>query len=166
MHGWRLAIPIPSYSREAATPASSLASRSRSSRSFGRLSAVARHDEEALVLMAGARKGNAAFTLADLLGRRGMERPCETLVAGGERRRTYACQPPSTTASAPRGSCSRRSCAGFSHPYGLGGVGDIARGRLAPTPAPGPTRPFSYPLLIGLHATPGTPPIGPNMLTS
>ena len=47
MHGWRLAIPIPSYSREAATPASSLASRSRSSRSFGRLSAVARDDEEA-----------------------------------------------------------------------------------------------------------------------
>ena len=39
MHGWRLAIPIPSYSREEATPASSLASRSRSSRSFGRLSA-------------------------------------------------------------------------------------------------------------------------------
>ena len=32
MHGWRLAIPIPSYSRAAATPASSLASRSRSSR--------------------------------------------------------------------------------------------------------------------------------------
>ncbi len=31
MHGWRLAIPIPSSSREAATPASSLASRSRSS---------------------------------------------------------------------------------------------------------------------------------------
>ena len=36
MHGWRLAIPIRSYSREAATPASSPASRSRSSRSFGR----------------------------------------------------------------------------------------------------------------------------------
>ena len=47
MHGWRLGIPIPSYSQEAATPASSLASRSRSSRSFGRLSAVARHSEEA-----------------------------------------------------------------------------------------------------------------------
>jgi hypothetical protein len=31
MRGWRLAIPIPSYSREAVTPASSLASRSRSS---------------------------------------------------------------------------------------------------------------------------------------
>src|SRR5215212_8004737 len=46
-HGWRLAIPIPSCSREAATPASSLASRSRSSRSFGRSSSVARHDEEA-----------------------------------------------------------------------------------------------------------------------
>jgi hypothetical protein len=35
----------------------------------------------ALVLMAGDRKGNAAFALADLLGRRGLERLCETLVA-------------------------------------------------------------------------------------
>ena len=35
----------------------------------------------ALVLMAGERKGNAAFALADLLSRRGSERPCETLVA-------------------------------------------------------------------------------------
>jgi hypothetical protein len=35
----------------------------------------------ALVLMAGERKGNAAFALADLLSRRGLERPCETLVA-------------------------------------------------------------------------------------
>jgi hypothetical protein len=35
----------------------------------------------ALVLMAGQRKGNAAFALADLLSRRGLERPCETLVA-------------------------------------------------------------------------------------
>jgi hypothetical protein len=26
-------------------------------------------------------KGNAAFALADLLSRRGLERPCETLVA-------------------------------------------------------------------------------------
>jgi uncharacterized cupin superfamily protein len=43
----RFEIPIPSDSREAATPASSLASRSRSSRSFGRWPAVARHDEEA-----------------------------------------------------------------------------------------------------------------------
>ena len=33
MHGWRPAIPIASCSREAATPASSLASRSRSRRS-------------------------------------------------------------------------------------------------------------------------------------
>ena len=41
MHGWRLAIPIPSSSREVATPASSLASRSRSSSWSGRLSAVA-----------------------------------------------------------------------------------------------------------------------------
>jgi hypothetical protein len=29
--------------------------------------------------MAGDRKGNAAFALADLLSRRGLERPCETL---------------------------------------------------------------------------------------
>jgi hypothetical protein len=35
----------------------------------------------ALVVMAGERKGNAAFALADLLSRRGLERPCETLVA-------------------------------------------------------------------------------------
>jgi hypothetical protein len=34
-----------------------------------------------LVLLAGDRKGNAAFALADLLSRRGMERPGETLVA-------------------------------------------------------------------------------------
>jgi hypothetical protein len=37
----------------------------------------------ALVVMAGERKGNAAFALADLLSRRGLERPCETLVAWG-----------------------------------------------------------------------------------
>jgi hypothetical protein len=35
----------------------------------------------ALVVMAGERKGNAAFALADLLSRRGLERPCEALVA-------------------------------------------------------------------------------------
>jgi hypothetical protein len=35
----------------------------------------------ALVVMAGERKGNAAFALADLLSQRGLERPCETLVA-------------------------------------------------------------------------------------
>jgi hypothetical protein len=35
----------------------------------------------ALVLMAGERKGNAAYALAELLSRRGLERPCETLVA-------------------------------------------------------------------------------------
>jgi hypothetical protein len=35
----------------------------------------------ALVVMAGERKGNAAFALADLLSRRGLERPCGTLVA-------------------------------------------------------------------------------------
>jgi hypothetical protein len=35
----------------------------------------------ALVVMAGERKGNAAFALADLLSWRGLERPCETLVA-------------------------------------------------------------------------------------
>ena len=34
----------------------------------------------ALVVMAGERKGNAAYALADLLSRRGLERPCETLV--------------------------------------------------------------------------------------
>ena len=45
MRGWRLAIPIPNYSREAATPASSLALKSRSSSSFGCLSAVARHEK-------------------------------------------------------------------------------------------------------------------------
>ena len=39
--------------------------------------------------MAGERKGNAAFALADLLSRRGLERPCETLVAWArEGRRT------------------------------------------------------------------------------
>jgi hypothetical protein len=35
----------------------------------------------ALVLIAGERKSNAAFALADLLSRRSLERPCETLVA-------------------------------------------------------------------------------------
>jgi hypothetical protein len=35
----------------------------------------------ALVLLAGERRGNAAFALADLLSWRGLERPCETLVA-------------------------------------------------------------------------------------
>jgi hypothetical protein len=35
----------------------------------------------ALILMAGERKSNAGFALADLLSRRGLERPCETLVA-------------------------------------------------------------------------------------
>ena len=35
----------------------------------------------ALVVMAGERKGNAAYALADLLSRRGLERPCEALVA-------------------------------------------------------------------------------------
>jgi len=34
-----------------------------------------------LALLAGERKQSAAFALADLLSRRGMERPCETLVA-------------------------------------------------------------------------------------
>jgi hypothetical protein len=41
----------------------------------------------ALVLMAGERKGNAAFAFADLLSRRELERPCETLVHGREKRR-------------------------------------------------------------------------------
>ena len=35
----------------------------------------------ALVVMAGERKGNAAYALAELLSRRGLERPCETLGA-------------------------------------------------------------------------------------
>jgi hypothetical protein len=35
----------------------------------------------ALVLLSGERKTNAAFALAELLSRRGLERPCETLVA-------------------------------------------------------------------------------------
>jgi hypothetical protein len=35
----------------------------------------------ALALLAGERKGNAAYALAELLSRRGLERPCETLVA-------------------------------------------------------------------------------------
>jgi hypothetical protein len=35
----------------------------------------------ALALMAGDREGNAAYALADLLSRRGLERRCETLVA-------------------------------------------------------------------------------------
>jgi hypothetical protein len=35
----------------------------------------------ALVLLASERKGNAAFALAELLNRRGLEGPCETLVA-------------------------------------------------------------------------------------
>jgi hypothetical protein len=34
-----------------------------------------------LVLLAGERKRNAAFALAELLSRRGLERPCERLVA-------------------------------------------------------------------------------------
>jgi hypothetical protein len=42
----------------------------------------------ALVLMAGERKENAAFALADLLSRRGLEHPCETLVAWARGRRT------------------------------------------------------------------------------
>jgi hypothetical protein len=39
----------------------------------------------ALVLMAGERKGNAAHALADLLYRRGLEKPCESLVAWASR---------------------------------------------------------------------------------
>ena len=35
----------------------------------------------ALVLLAGERKRNAAFALAELLSRRGLERPCKILVA-------------------------------------------------------------------------------------
>jgi hypothetical protein len=36
---------------------------------------------EALALLIGERKRNAAFALAELLSQRGLERPCETLVA-------------------------------------------------------------------------------------
>jgi hypothetical protein len=39
----------------------------------------------ALVLLAGERKSNAAFALADLLSRRGLERPCETTCRVGSR---------------------------------------------------------------------------------
>jgi hypothetical protein len=35
----------------------------------------------ALAALAGDRKANTAFALAELLSRRGLERPCETLVA-------------------------------------------------------------------------------------
>ena len=35
----------------------------------------------ALALLASERKQNAAYALAELLSRRGLERPCETLVA-------------------------------------------------------------------------------------
>jgi hypothetical protein len=35
----------------------------------------------ALLVLAGERKPNAALSLAELLSRRGLERPCETLVA-------------------------------------------------------------------------------------
>jgi hypothetical protein len=35
----------------------------------------------ALALLVGDRKRNAAFALAELLSRRGLERPCETPVA-------------------------------------------------------------------------------------
>jgi hypothetical protein len=39
----------------------------------------------ALVLLTGERKQNAAYALAELLSRRGVERPCETLVAWAQR---------------------------------------------------------------------------------
>jgi hypothetical protein len=35
----------------------------------------------ALSLLVGERKQNAAYALAELLSRRGLERPCETLIA-------------------------------------------------------------------------------------
>jgi hypothetical protein len=35
----------------------------------------------ALALLAGEHKGKAAFALAELLSRRGLERPCEALAA-------------------------------------------------------------------------------------
>jgi hypothetical protein len=54
----------------------------------------------ALVLMAGDRKGNAAFALADLLSGRGLERPCETLVACARGVDLPLCRQRSITASA------------------------------------------------------------------
>jgi hypothetical protein len=41
----------------------------------------------ALALLPSDRNGNAAFALADLLSWRGLERPCETLVAWARRNR-------------------------------------------------------------------------------
>jgi len=87
MHGWRLAIPIRSYSREAATPASSLASRSRSSRSFGRFSAVARRNEEAaravssLSYLGSSRTFLHFFVLVELKIRDAYPSEAEALVA-------------------------------------------------------------------------------------
>jgi hypothetical protein len=53
------------------------------------LSAVARHDEEALALMAGERKWNAAFALADLCSAgEGSSEPARHLWRGRGRRRT------------------------------------------------------------------------------
>jgi hypothetical protein len=48
----------------------------------------------ALAALAGTRKGNAGFALADLLSRRGLERPCETLVAWARLRRKREPAPP------------------------------------------------------------------------
>jgi hypothetical protein len=39
----------------------------------------------ALALLLGERKENAAYALADLLSRRGLEQPCELLIAWGRR---------------------------------------------------------------------------------
>jgi hypothetical protein len=44
----------------------------------------------ALALLSGDRKRNAAFALAELLSRRGLERPCETLVAWAREAQTSA----------------------------------------------------------------------------
>jgi hypothetical protein len=38
-------------------------------------------------------EGKRAYTLAELLSRRGLERPCATLVGGRERRRTLGMEP-------------------------------------------------------------------------
>jgi hypothetical protein len=47
----------------------------------------------ALAVLAGERKANAAYALAELLSRRGLERPCEALVAWARKayNTDYAC---------------------------------------------------------------------------
>jgi hypothetical protein len=47
----------------------------------------------ALALLAGERKRKAAFALADLLNRRGLERPCEVLVQWARENSRKSCSP-------------------------------------------------------------------------